>query len=154
MVRRRGVVIVATVAGSLVVCALAQARIVVDRSIDGVGLGMSHAAVARILGNGKLEPGGGSEYGYRRGSYQVIFSSGHASSVETFDRQQRTSNGLRVGSSLADVRAREPRLHCASDAGEMDCYLGTIKRGHRYTDFFFQDGPVAVTAVIVGDGYL
>ncbi len=140
--------------GSLVVCAAAQARIVAGRSIDGVRLGMSRAEVARILGRGKLEPGGGSEYEYRHGSYQVIFTSGHATSIETFDRHQRTSNGLRVGSSLAEVHAREPGLHCGSSDGEMDCYLGTIKRGHRYTDFFFENGPVSMTAVIVGDGYL
>jgi hypothetical protein len=37
--------------------------------------------------------------------------------------------------------------------GEMDCYVGTIKRGHRYTDFYFEDGPSSMTAVIVGEGY-
>jgi hypothetical protein len=35
----------------------------------------------------------------------------------------------------------------------MDCYVGTIKRGHRYTDFYFEDGSSSRTAVIVGDGY-
>jgi hypothetical protein len=154
MIKRRGVIVAVILAGSLVVCAVTQARIVVGRSIDGVRLGMSHADVVRILGRGKLEPGGGSEYEYRHGAYQVIFTSGHATSVETFDRDQRTSDGLRVGSSLAEVRAREPRLRCASSDGEMDCYLGSIRRRHRYTDFFFESGPSSMTAVIVGDGYL
>jgi hypothetical protein len=36
----------------------------------------------------------------------------------------------------------------------MDCYLGSIKRGHRYTDFYFEDGPSSMTAVIVGNGYI
>jgi hypothetical protein len=154
MIQRRGHIVAVTLAAFLVVCALAQARVVVGRSIDGVRLGMSHAGVARVLGRGKLEPGGGGEYEYRHGSYQVIFTSGHATSIETFDRDQRTSNGLHVGNSLAQVRAREPRLHCGSSDGEMDCYLGSIRRGHRYTDFFFESGPSSMTAVIVGGGYL
>jgi hypothetical protein len=155
MARRvsRTCIVAVTLVGWMAVCALAQARIVVDKSIDGAKLGMSRAEVARILGRAKLEPGGGGEYEYRHGSYQVIFTSGRASSIETFARNQRTANGLRVGASLAQVRAREPRVHCGSDNGEMDCYLGTIKRGHRYTDFFFENGRSSMTAVIVGEGY-
>jgi hypothetical protein len=141
-------------AGSLAFCAAAQARVVVDQSIGGARLGMTHAQVARILGKGTLAPGGGSQYEYRHGSYQVIFTAGRASSVETFDRDQRTSNGLGVGASLAQVRAREPGLHCGSSDGERDCYLGTIKRGHRFTDFFFENGTSSMTAVIVGEGYV
>jgi hypothetical protein len=154
MLRRRGCLAAVTLAGSLVVATAAQAKVVVGQSIDGARLGMNHAQVARILGKGTLAPGGGSQYEYRHGSYQVIFTAGRASTVETFNRDQRTANGLGVGSSLARVRAREPGLHCGSSNGERDCYLGTIKRGHRYTDFFFENGPSSMTAVIVGEGYV
>lgn len=154
MIRRRGCMTAVTLVGSLVLCAAAQARVVLDQSIGGARLGMTRTQVARILGKGTLAPGGGSQYEYRHGSYQVIFTAGHASSVETFDRDQRTANGLGVGASLAAVRAREPDLHCNSNDGERDCYLGTIKRGHRYTDFFFENGTSSMTAVIVGEGYL
>jgi hypothetical protein len=151
--RRRGCVTAIALAGSLAVCAAAGARIVIDTSIDGVTLGMTHARAARILGKGTLEAGGGNEYEYRHGSYQVIFTSGRASSIETFSPGQRTSNGLGVGASLAEVRARDPGVHCSSSNGEMDCYLGSIKRGHLYTDFYFENGPSSITAVIIGEGY-
>ena len=153
LVQRRGCLAAIALAGSLAVCAAADARIVIDTSIDGVTLGMTHASAARILGKGKLEPGGANEYEYRHGSYQVIFTSGRASSIETFSRGQRTSNGLGVGASLAEVRARDPSVHCSSSDGERDCYLGTIKRGHIYTDFYFENGLASMTAVIIGEGY-
>jgi hypothetical protein len=153
MVRRCGCLAAVAVAGSLALCSAADARIVIDTSIDGVALGMTHAGAARILGKGKLEPGGGNEYEYRHDSYQLIFTSGRASSIETFSRGQRTSNGLGVGASLAEVRARYPGVHCSLSNGERDCYLGTIKRGHLYTDFYFENGPSSMTAVIIGEGY-
>jgi hypothetical protein len=112
--RRRGCLAAIALAGSLAVCAAAEARIVIDTSIDGVTLGMTHARATRVLGKATLEPGGGNEYEYRHGSYQVIFASGRASSIETFSPGQRTSNGLGVGASLGEVRAREPRVHCSS----------------------------------------
>jgi hypothetical protein len=153
MVPRRGCVAAIALAGSLAVCAAADARIVIDTSIGGVKLGMTHVETARVLGKGKLEPGGGNEYEYRHGSYQVIFTSGRASSIETFSSGQRTSNGLGVGASLAEVRARYPKVHCSPSNGEMDCYLGSIKRGHLYTDFYFENGRSSMTAVIIGEGY-
>jgi hypothetical protein len=153
MVKRCGCVAAIALASSLAVCAAADARIVIDSSIDGVTLGMTHAGAARILGKEKLEPGGDDEYEYRHDSYQLIFTSGRASSIETFSRGQRTSNGLGVGASLAEVRARYPMVHCSSSDGEKDCYLGTIKRGDLYTDFYFENGPSSMTAVIIGEGY-
>ena len=48
---------------------------------------------------------------------------------------------------MAEVRAREPKVHCSSSNGEMDCYLGSIKRGHLYTDFYFENGRSSMTAV-------
>jgi hypothetical protein len=143
----------AAVGFALIVCAAAQARVILGVGIDGVRLGMTHSAVARVLGHGSLEPGGG-QYDYRRDTYQVVFVSGHVTSVETFARSQRTLNGMGVGTSLARLRARDPDVRCVPSNGELDCYLGSIHRGHRYTDFYFEDGPSSMTAVIVGDGYV
>jgi hypothetical protein len=49
----------------------------------------------------------------------------------------------------------QPGLHCVYDHmdGSRDCYVGTIKRGHVFTDFFFA-GTKTVYAVIVATGYL
>jgi hypothetical protein len=151
-IQKRACIATVTLTASLALCPLAGARIVLAKSIGGVSLGMTRAGVAKVLGKGAEEPGVG-EYDYRHDSYQIIFTSGHASSIETFDRGQRTPAGLGVGSSLATVRKHEPGLHCNPSDGEIDCYVGSIKRGHLYTDFYFENGRSSMTAVIVGEGY-
>jgi hypothetical protein len=155
MFKQIGSAIVAVLGMMAVLCAAADAKIILASGIDGVTLGMTHHQVAGILGPGKQEPGGSAQFDYRHDSYQVGFDAGHVRSVETFGKAQRTSRGLGVGTSLARLHARQPQLHCVFDGmdGSRDCYVGSIKRGHRYTDFFFSGGR-AVTGVIVGDGYL
>jgi hypothetical protein len=155
MFKRIGSAIVAVLAMMAVLCGAADAKIILGSGIDGVSLGMTHHQVAAILGPGKQESGGSTQFDYRHDSYQVGFQTGHVRSVETFSARQRTSRGLGVGTSLARLHARQPHLHCVFDGmdGRRDCYVGSIRRGHRYTDFFFSGGK-AVTGVIVGDGYL
>jgi hypothetical protein len=147
--------IVITLTVFLAVCGLADATVVLGQSIAGVELGMTHSQVASLLGPGTREPGGSPQLDYRHDSYQVAFTAGHATSVETFGRGQRTALGFGVGTTFSVLRAHQPALHCQSHAmdGSRDCYVGSVKRGHRYTDFFFT-GKRRVTAVIVGDGYL
>jgi hypothetical protein len=145
----------AALALSLMLCAAADAKIVLATSIDGVKLGMTHGQVAKILGRGKQEDGDIYQYDYRRDTYQVGFMGSRVTSVETFDRHQRTSLGLGVGSTKATLKARQPGVRCTFDGMDesMDCYVGSIKRGHSYTDFFFDDSHT-VTGVVVGEGYL
>jgi hypothetical protein len=153
MLGRVGSVVV--IALLLALCGVASAKIVLGSSIDGVKLGMSQQQVGRILGKGKQAAGDPGQYLYRHDSYQVVFASGRVTSVETFDKHQLTSGGLGVGDTRTKLRAHLHGLHCTFDRmdGTADCVVGSIKRGHRYTDFFFDD-KLTVTAVIVGDGYL
>jgi hypothetical protein len=139
----------------LALSATASARVLLGESIDGVRIGMTKTQVAAILGKSSPSPGDDAQLLYRHDSYQVIYARSRVESVETFDRGQRTSSGAGTGITLARLKRVQPGVRCQYDGmdGSADCYVGSIKRGHRYTDFFSNNAKT-VTGVIVGEGYL
>lgn len=141
-------------AALLVFSATADAKIVLGVSVHGVKVGMMRQQVRVHLGRGTRAPDNPDIFTYQHGAYQVIYARGLVTSVETFKASERTSNGLGVGTTMAKLRKRQRGLHCVSgSSGDVDCYVGSNRRGHIYTDFYLGNGKT-VSGVVVGAGYL
>jgi hypothetical protein len=117
---RRAVIaglLAASACAALVVAAPASARVVVNRSIAGVRIGMSPDAVRGAVG--RPSHAAGRVWRYEGRKLVVRFGDGkRVTSVWTRSRRQRTARGVGVGSTKATVRRRVPGIRCkgASDA--------------------------------------
>jgi hypothetical protein len=150
---RRGAAATVAAAG-LLLCGAAEAKIVVGQSIHGVQVGMTPKQVRGHLGKGAKVPDNPQTVTYRKGLFQAIFEHGKVTSVETFKPSERTPSGLGVGTKLAKLKKLQPGVNCVkAHGGDIDCYVGSITRGHVYTDFYLGNGRT-VTGVVVGAGYL
>jgi len=124
--RRRLLVAIAAVCAANAFASTAQARIVLDKSIDGVAPGMSAAQVRRKLGKpAEVNRGRGStpydSWGYGQKGHvfrmSVLFPRhgkklGPANTVGTVNPRERTANGVRPGMTLAKLRVRLHGLVC------------------------------------------
>jgi hypothetical protein len=143
------------VAFGLVVLALAwpvaaAARIVPQRGIGGVTLGMTEPQVRSAFGDPRRVKNGKNEFGAYRvlyyATFQVTFQGlDTVTAVETRSPSQRTAAGIGVGSTKAQVKAKVPGVVCETG----HCHLGKFLPGRRVTDFFF-GASGRVTRVVVG----
>jgi hypothetical protein len=115
-------------------------RLVVQKGIHGVRLGMTQAQVKATAGTPRkverttTELGSSTIYRYR--TYSVTFFNGtRVSQVDTQSLAERTTNGIGVGSSRAAVAAKVPGAKCVKEIGYDHCYVGTWKAGSKITDF-------------------
>ncbi|MBV9310675.1 MAG: hypothetical protein JOZ73_07580 [Solirubrobacterales bacterium] len=142
---------------TLVFCASAQAKIVVGKSIAGVTIGMTKTHVVALLGRGKVESrsGGTSVFTYRHGRYDVTYKHGRVIEILTDSKQERTSNGVGVGSTLSKVKKRVRHLHCVLQRFFYGCYVKS-SHGHRWTLFIFDpSGSDRVTDIDLNNsGYM
>ena len=143
--------VVATLA-TLAVAALASpagARIVPQRSIAGVELGMTRTEVRATLGAPVRVERGTNEFGrftvFRYFRLRVTFQ-GNASvtAVTTTRRRERTRGGVGIGSTRAQVDARVRNTRC----NRRECVVGRFLAGGRVTVFRLFRGRVA--SVLVG----
>jgi hypothetical protein len=134
---------------TLMMCSAAQAKIVPGKSIFGVTLGMTKAQVAKILGKPVAgNPATGEEdYGFRKFAYIVDFHGGHATAVQSRDPTQRTPRGLGVGSTLAQLKQRQPGIKCAGIGARVECHLGPLNGRHTTFDVFAPTGKVLFVIV-------
>jgi hypothetical protein len=138
----------------IVLPAGASGAIIVQKGIGGVTLGMSKTKVRAKLGapirtrTGKNEFGTYAVFVYLR--VRVTFQGGAAATaVQTTSKQERTSNGVGVGSTTAAVKSRIAGVKCELSApGSGHCFVGNFNPGRRVTDFFIAKGRV--TRVVVG----
>ena len=141
--------------------AAASATIVPQRSIAGIRLGMTEQEVRDRLG----EPGQtlreDNEFGpytelvYRARSLQLrvrLQGEQEVTFVSTSSRSQRTSRGVRVGSSERSLRRNVRGVRCRTFARLRNCVVGREEPGRVVTNFHMSRGRVArVTLGIVID---
>src|SRR4051794_1365029 len=145
---------------SLLIAAPPGAKIVVQKSIAGVKLGMTAQEVRGVLGTpdavsypkNEIQ---GSVKVYRYGKTKITFprgANGKAQSVSTTSRKQKTAGGVGVGSTEAAVKADVSGVKCESFGGLRSCHVGALKPGRKVTDFILSAGKVTrVTLGIVID---
>ena len=136
-------------AGGIVVAALivvppASGAIVPQQGIKGALLGDSVAKVRSTLGAPDKviftkHPIIGRIRVYRYGLTYVRFDGTQANakvtSVDTTSRAEKTSKGVGVGSTRAQVAAGVPGVKCVVESGFDHCYVGAFRAGKRVTDF-------------------
>lgn len=149
----RVAVLVTLVGLALVAAPTASPRIVVQKSIAGVALGMTKAQVRAKLGPPPTEHRGTNVFGrwtefvYARVS--VTFQSGsRVTAVRTTSRRERTARGVGPGSTEAQLRARVAGIRCRTGSGFRHCWVGRFLPGKVVTDFGIRRGRVA--SVLVG----
>jgi hypothetical protein len=149
----RRAVIGCVVVGALVVAGEASAKIVIQRGMAGVELGMTKSTVLATLGNPVHIKNSTNDFGsFTRFDYvnlTVLFQGGRrVSALRTTSRAERTAAGIGVGSTVAAVKAKVPRVKCAKEFGFRHCYVGAFKPGRVITDFLLRNGRV--WQVVVG----
>ncbi len=146
-------VALAAVVVFLVLTASAGARLVPQRGMAGVQLGMSQTEVRDILGKPLAvlrqhnEFGPFTEYRYPF-LLRVVFQGNESvTAIESRGRKERTARGAGVGSSRSELRRSVPDLRCEGGV-QGHCFLGAFLPGRRVTDFSLRDGRVV--RVVVG----
>ena len=151
---RRALAIAAGVAAvALVLSGTAGATIVVGKSIDGVVLGMSQAAVRASAGRPRQVLHRTNDFGpyteFRYPGYVVDFQgNAKVTAVVTTLARERTPGGAGVGSTWDEVKAKVPRVQCEGAPSIGNCHVGQFLPGRTVTDFFFRRG--VVSKVVVG----
>ncbi|MEA2233413.1 MAG: hypothetical protein QOD83_3229 [Solirubrobacteraceae bacterium] len=132
----------------------APARITVNRSVDGIGLGMTAKEVRARLGKPSLDAvsEGARNYVYRRRALVVSLVGSRVVIVSTRNARQRTAGGIGVGSTDADVRGGVRGARCGATADVQFCRVGSIRPGRRSTTFQIQQGRVVTVTVARGLG--
>jgi hypothetical protein len=136
-------VLIAAVA-ALVAAAPAHARIVPNRGMAGVRLGMSQQRVLDILGDPTTDftyRSGMTTYAYDALRLRVSFLPGGGDTNDVFmlftsGRKERTKEGVGVGTSESTLRRRLRGEQCFSNSQGRYCTLGGGDEGARpETDF-------------------
>jgi hypothetical protein len=132
----------------------AEARIVVNRSVAGIELGMTAELVLARLGRPTLSTveAGTRNLVYRRRRLVVTLARSRVVIVATRSRGERTRRGVGVGSSVRSIRRRVAGVRCREKAGVAFCRTGSIRPGRRSTTFQIQSGRVVTVTVADATG--
>lgn len=138
-------VVVAAAASPAAAAPVDAARVVPQRSIRGVTIGMGSDQVRRIQRRRpdrsytRLHPVLKRTLHWVYGRMTVVFDGTKAGrrvvTVTTTSRRDRTASGIRVGSTEAAVKRRVAGVVCRTDLGYRRCVLGIEKAGRIITDF-------------------
>lgn len=119
-------------------CQTARAQIAPQRSIKGVHIGWYKmrallGAPDRIVRRKNEIVSETVTYDY--GRTHVTFIDDVVFNVSTTSRRERTSAGVRVGSSRRFVQQHVRGARCLVEYGRNHCYVGTWMPGHIITEF-------------------
>jgi hypothetical protein len=130
----------------------AEARIVVNRSVAGIELGMTAEQVVARLGRPSLSTveQGARNLVYSRRRLVVTLSRSRVVIVATRSRGEVTRRGIGVGSSVGSVRRRVAGVRCGEKAGVAFCRTGSTRPGRRSTTFQIQSRRVVTVTVARG----
>ncbi len=153
----RLVAVLAALLVALAIVPLAAAKIVIQKGMAGVSLGMTRAQIVARLGRPSRTRTGRNDLGryvqlvYFGAGVEITFQSGgKATAIATALGYERTASGVGVGSTEKQVRAKVPGLHCQTPPeSARHCFIGNFRPGTRVTDFVFRRGGI-VTRVTVG----
>jgi hypothetical protein len=127
------VAVIGLLAGSGLVPA-ASATIVLGQSIAGVKLGESQTQVKAQLGSPTLEQApdqqGNVEWNYAKPPLMgaaTFAANGQLIGIWTISKQQKTPQGIGVGSSLAQVRKAYPKAKCSTGPFGPKSLICTLK---------------------------
>jgi hypothetical protein len=145
---RRLLALTLVLAGSLILVPSAGAIIQVQRAISGVALNMTQAQVRAGLGtpsrtvHGRNDFSQFTELRYPGGITVSFQGNARVTAVSETGPGDRTSNGVGVGSTEAEVRSRVPGVRCATQFGIRTCQVGQSLAGRRVTAFLMRTGHV------------
>jgi hypothetical protein len=150
--RRLTIAGAATLVGALGLTGAAHARITVNRSVAGVGLGMTAKEVRAKLGRPSVASvsDGSRNLVYRPRALVVTLIAGRVVMVSTRNRRERTVAGVGVGATAAAVRHRVSGVRCGEHAGVGFCRVGSVRPGRRSTTFQIEAGRVVTVTVARG----
>jgi hypothetical protein len=152
--------LLATLAAALLAAApAAQARIVPNKGMAGVRLGMTAQRVLKILGSPSRDitnREGLTIYTYRHRKLRVTFTAGryywHAFAIYTWGRKERTRQGIGVGSRESTLRHRLRGEQCLTNSIGRYCILGGGDEGVTpETDFRIRHHRVVSVNILRGD---
>ena len=142
---RKHLIVGLVLAASLVVAVpSASARIVINKSIMGIELGMTQAEVMDEAGEPTKESVEehvilGSQRVFKYGKTRVAFSGTNKKAqviqVATKDPDQETGKGVGVGTSKRQIKRKIDKAKCEKFSGFRHCYVGKGSPGTPLTDF-------------------
>ncbi len=150
-VRRSSLAVVASLllsAGVLAIAPSALASIVIGQSIAGVKLGASEAQVTAVLGAPTSKENAGPAYPnvvnlvYPSSvGLHISLEAGKVNDVLSFSKKQKTSKGITIGSSRAQLKRAYPQAKCAEGPyGPKSLYCAVLAHTHgrkSFTSFLF-----------------
>lgn len=141
--------IVLAIVMSLVLPALAAAKVVINHSMFGITLGSSQTQVRAKLGkpDNVVHVTGTAEWVYTRKRAVVMFSGRRpvVTGLYTESQAERTATGLGVGSTRQQVERAIPGVSCTAHG----C-VALAQRGHKtYATDFALDHSGRVTSILV-----
>lgn len=142
-------------AGLLAFAPSALASIVIGQSIAGVKLGASEAQVKAVLGPPTSNANGSLFYPSSVG-LRIGITGGKVNDVLSFSKHQKTSKGITIGSSRAQMKRAYPQAKCAEGPyGPKSLYCAVLVRFHgrkSFTSFLFGAATGGVVEIELGYG--
>jgi hypothetical protein len=148
---------------ALALAPIAQANIVIGQSIAGVKLGDSEAQVTALLGPAASKESAGPAYpGIVNLRYPttvgltVTLKAGRVYGILSFSKKQKTSKGITIGSSRAQMKKAYPHAKCLEGPyGPKSLYCAVLARFHgrkSFTSFLFQTATGGAVEIETGYG--